>query len=144
MNDSEVGYVEGDACNRNGCAGTIEAHRVENCACHINPPCVACTTPREYCETCDWEAAEDEINAPTASPASIGGRHQYKPRTVADLDVSKVSWINRSHTHFSMIKEGVYPEGLTREQVRERVDGTFGGRFKSFGAGRFEFIAYTD
>ena len=43
-----------------------------------------------------------------------------------------------------MIKEGVYPEGMTKEQVREKVKGSFGGRFESFGNGKFKYIAYTD
>lgn len=44
---------------------------------------------------------------------------------------------------------GVYPiewgdgsNATTR--VRDKVNGTFGGRFENFGAGRFAFIAYTD
>jgi hypothetical protein len=43
-----------------------------------------------------------------------------------------------------MIREGVYPDGTSQEQVRELVKGTFGGRFESFGGGKFRFIAYTD
>jgi hypothetical protein len=43
-----------------------------------------------------------------------------------------------------MIKRGVYPEGMTQEEVRAKVTGTFGGRFKHFGDGKFEFVAYTD
>jgi hypothetical protein len=43
-----------------------------------------------------------------------------------------------------MIKRGTYPPGMTQEEVRKQVDGSFGGRFTEFGNGRFEFIAYTD
>lgn len=43
-----------------------------------------------------------------------------------------------------MIKEGVYPEHLTRQEVEKEVKGTFGGRFEHFGNGKFKYIAYTD
>ncbi len=54
------GIYEDDICNRNGCAGTIKVYPVQNCSCHIIPPCSACTEPAEYCDKCDWEA-RDEI-----------------------------------------------------------------------------------
>ena len=56
----EVGYCEGDVCGRDGCEGILEQHPVENCSCHINPPCSQCTTPREFCPVCDWDASEEE------------------------------------------------------------------------------------
>ena len=60
-NKQEEGYLDGDICNRNGCQGVIQEHPVENCSCHINPPCSACTSPREYCDICGWEAENDEV-----------------------------------------------------------------------------------
>ena len=43
-----------------------------------------------------------------------------------------------------MIKEGVYPAALSREEVENEVRGTFGGRFEYFKDGKFKYIAYTD
>ena len=43
-----------------------------------------------------------------------------------------------------MLVEGVYPPGTTQEEVISKVQGTFGGRLKRFGGGRFLYIAYTD
>jgi len=60
------------------------------------------------------------------------------------LDTTKIDWIDYSHTHFSMIKRGCYPEGTDINEVRELVNGTFGGRFNYFNDGKFEFVAYTD
>ena len=60
------------------------------------------------------------------------------------LDNTKIDYHVKSHTHFSQICEGVFPEGTTREAVLERVRGTFGGRFEYFGNGGFKYIAYTD
>lgn len=60
------------------------------------------------------------------------------------LDNNKVSWRDKPHSSCSMVKEGVYPAGMTQAEVRKEVDGTFGGHFEQFGGGKFRFIAYTD
>ena len=60
------------------------------------------------------------------------------------LDKTKVSWYSESHSSSSMLKIGVYPEGTAQKLVQEKVNGTFGGRFNTFGNGRFIFVAYTD
>lgn len=54
--NKEKGLLAGEACNRNDCNGVIEEHPVENCSCHISPPCSQCVEPREYCPACEWEA----------------------------------------------------------------------------------------
>jgi len=66
---------------------------------------------------------------------------KYKPRP---LDNTKIDFRSRSHSSCSMIKEGVYPEGTTKEEVMARVKGTFGGSFEYFRDGKFKFIAYTE
>lgn len=60
------------------------------------------------------------------------------------LDASKIDFHSRTHTHFSMVKEGVYPPGTSQSQVEAVVRGTFGGRFDYFRDGKFRYIAYTD
>lgn len=55
----ENGFAEGDICNHDSCDGTIKLYPVENCACHNNPPCSACTEPAEYCDKCYWEAKDE-------------------------------------------------------------------------------------
>lgn len=132
------GYTEGDTCNRNGCTGIIFLREVENCACHICPPCSACTEPREECPLCDWRAIDEEVQE---TPKMSASSYMYVEKP---LDSMKIDWRASSHTHFSMIKKGVYPEGTTREDVAKEVRGTFGGRFESFGYGHFTYIAYTD
>jgi len=66
------------------------------------------------------------------------------PLGTRQLDTSKIDWHDKPHSGCSMVKEGVYPEGTTREQVEAKVKGTFGGRFEQFGAGKFRYVAYTD
>jgi len=56
---SDVGVAEGEICNRDGCKGVIEARETEGCSCHINPPCAQCVDPKEYCDTCGWDATEE-------------------------------------------------------------------------------------
>jgi hypothetical protein len=92
---------------------------------------------------CGWDEQEEQSSKPVKSAPS-SETYDYKPIQLKDLDKTKINWISLHHTHFSMVKKGVYPEGTTEGEVAEKVKGTFGGRFTSFGNGEFEYIAYTD
>ena len=143
---ADFGTCEGETCWRNGCQGVIAEHAVENCSCHINPPCGSCAKPREFCPVCDWIAEADvepfNDHLIKVNPADRGGAWEWwKPRP---LDPRKLDYRSSSHSNSSMIKEGVYPPEMTREEVEREVRGTFGGRFASFGDGKFKYIAYTD
>lgn len=70
--------------------------------------------------------------------------HVYEAWKPRPLDPTRIDYRNHPHSSCSMIKEGVYPDGTTMEEVRKVVDGTFGGRFEYFRDGNFKFIAYTD
>lgn len=144
------GQLEGETCRREGCTGIIAEHEVENCSCHIAPPCPACTAPRGYCPECGWEAVDDEVNfndflVRPANPVGAWSSNRTRP-----LDPTKIDWRSSSHTHASMVKEGIFPFGTTRAEVEDRVRGTFGGRFDVFTdatperPGTFKYIAYTD
>lgn len=140
---TEYGYAAGDICHRNNCKGVIKEFEVENCSCHINPPCGACTEDRAYCPECDWHGKDDQyINdyRCTVDPAT----QVIKAFELRKLDPSKLDWHSKPHTHFSMIKEGVYPPEMIRSEVEAAVAGTFGGRFEYFGGGKFKYVAYTD
>lgn len=142
---SEIGYCEGEVCNRDGCEGVIHIPGPKNCSCHISPPCGECTSDRTCCPECDWVAVDDPLYAEDISSISFSGDGfasiQTKPRI---LDPSKVDFVCKLHSGSSMIKEGVYPESMTREEVEKEVVGTFGGGFQQFGGGKFRYIAYTD
>ncbi|MCP9290046.1 hypothetical protein [Gracilimonas sediminicola] len=138
-----IGFEAGEICNRNGCKGIIEVHDVEGtCSCHINPPCSYCTHPKEYCAECDWSAEKEQYESEKSRVKQKPWN--FKIKTIDDLDKSKIDWIVKTHTHFTMICDGVYPDGTTKEEVREKVKGTFGGKFTRFENGRFTFTAYTD
>lgn len=138
------GFLEGDTCGRNGCAGVLAEAKAENCSCHISPPCGACTTPREYCPECDWQAKDDTVMAEGAIYFTPSGFYvERKPKV---LDRSKIDYTISMHSNSSQKVTGVFPPGTTMGEVRKRVDGTFGGRFERWDAtgGNFTFIAYTD
>lgn len=63
----ELGTEDGDLCNRCAapdednpkplpCTGTMHYADVENCSCHINPPCSWCENNPLVCDTCGEEA----------------------------------------------------------------------------------------
>lgn len=147
-NANELGFEGGSVCGRSGCSGVIAERAVENCSCHISPPCGACTEPREHCPECGWRLVDEEttFNDFRVGPVKANGAWtHYRPRP---LDPTKIDWHSKGHTNASMIKKGVYPpsgdEATDRAAVEKLVRGTFGGRFRSFGGGRFEYVAYTD
>jgi hypothetical protein len=46
---------EGGMCPNKACDGLLEPKPVENCSCHINPPCPACEGQVLWCPECTWE-----------------------------------------------------------------------------------------
>ena len=138
---NNFGTEEGAICWRNGCQGIIEHREVRGCSCHINPPCSACTDPREYCASCDWQAEDDHDYSFSPVVPGLSIMERVKPRP---LDPRKIDYRSYGHSSCSMRKEGVYPPEATQKDVENEVRGTFGGRFERFGYGRFKYIAYTD
>lgn len=47
---------EGDRCPQHGCGGKMGYEPVENCSCHISPPCWNCEHNPLVCLKCGWEA----------------------------------------------------------------------------------------
>ncbi len=150
----DFGICEGETCWRDGCQGILKEDPPENCHCHVNPPCSDCTTNRCWCPECGWSGKDEEDSyafndyiVKDNKDDPKGAWDWYKPRP---LDPRKIDYRNESHTHFTMKKVGVYPvgdyasEAEARSAVTAVVKGTFGGRFESFGGGRFSYVAYTD
>lgn len=131
-------YEDGDKCPE--CSGILEYKLAGDCSCHISPPCKACTDATLACCECGYEPDEPDHKYISSGYPGLSIK-QYKPKP---LDKNKIDWRCKPHSGSSMIKEGVYPTWATIEDVRKKVDGTFGGRFSSFGYGKFIFIAYTD
>ena len=60
------------------------------------------------------------------------------------VEFEKVAFRTESHSNSSMKKIGAYPRGMSKDQLKKEVNGTFGGRFEWVTENRFSFIAYTD
>lgn len=122
MSEIELGYLDGEQCNRNGCKGVIAEHDSEGgCSCHTSPPCSYCVTSREYCTTCDWDAYEEELEEDSKKAKSTYIPPVYKQRTFEDLDKSKIDWIGSGGWHSGMKVRGVYPKGTKREDILEKL-----------------------
>lgn len=136
-------YEEGDRCPE--CTqGVLFYPSVQNCTCHISPPCAACTYRQLECDKCGHQPDEPEFKDIPVTFDFNGffiSQREYKPRP---LDNSKIDYRVKMHTGFSQICEGVYPEGTTIAEVEKKVRGSFGGRFEYFRDGKFKYIAYTD
>ena len=151
------GIERGQQCNRDGCTGVIQEHdREGGCSCHINPPCGYCTTPREFCPECGWDALE-EYSEPQLSQEQIDYYKEEQERGEAEYQrfitlyqsselVDKFEYRTKPHTNFSMVKYGMFPTSMSLEDILNKIRGTFGGRLNKLDkeTGRFEYIAYTD
>lgn len=157
----EHGKIKGDKCNRDGCEGIVDEHPTETqCSCHINPPCSHCVDSRDYCPVCGWEGSEEQAKAQKIDSETQKRNREYYERENkkwSDLRESfyrkyngnegaeKLEMWSESHTHFTMIKRGVFPKGTeSRASIEPKVKGTFGGRFTRFTETSFEYIADTD
>jgi len=99
----------------------------------------------KFCPDCGWDERNDMVVNDWQRMdiyVDTGGSkiHWFERK----LDSTKIEYVIKPHTNSSQICEGVNPLTATREDVIERVRGTFGGRFEYFSAGRFRYIAYTD
>ena len=158
------GYSNGESCNRNGCDGIIKEHEKEGgCSCHINPPCGYCTEPNAYCETCGWDAKEEQHEYDKQQTEAYKKNEPYYARRQKEFDeardlfykkyrgevpAEKLEIRSESHTHFTMKVIGVFPKGSEScQSLLPKIRGTFGGRFTTSideSSYRFEYIAYTD
>lgn len=163
MKNNIEGYEKGETCNRDGCIGVIKEHDKEgSCSCHINPPCSICVESRAFCPICDWSGLEEQQEA-ESNHAEMEKRNaeirrkqnelfkkdrdEFCEKFNGKLPIDKLDIRCESHTHFSMIRIGIFPPNTeTRESLLIYVEGSWGGRFEMFNAeaGKFKYIAYTD
>lgn len=135
-----LGYFEEEDLCPECYIGKFGYPPVEGCSCHINPPCSTCTDRKLVCDECGYEPDEPAYMDVPLTSSGLCVR-EYKPKP---LDNTKIDYRTKMHTASTMIKEGVFPEGTSLEEVLSVVRGTFGGRFVHFGNGKFKYIAYTD
>ncbi len=132
---------ESDLCPES-CGGKLVWPTVDNCSCHINPPCIPCVNNRLTCDVCGFvDDSPESVDIPVVLGDPGISMREYRPKP---LSTTEIDYRVTMHTHFSQICEGVYPPGKTINDVLAKVKGTFGGRFEAFSDGKFRYIAYTD
>ena len=134
------GCCVGEKCNRLGCVGIIDEHyQDDSCSCHINPPCSACTTPREYCPVCEWDAqeeAQEQWSAQLAAqkkwlttPEGLAYQDREIERQQNNDIANKLFWAKfrgevpvtvfetriHGHTHFSQKVNGIFPAKIEND-----------------------------
>lgn len=159
-----LGYSKGEMCNRDGCKGVVDEYEKDGCcSCHIDPPCSYCVEPNAFCNTCGWNAkGEQQAYDRLQLENYKNNEHYYKQEYIkhkessdlfykkyrGEIPADKLEIRTKSHTHFSMIKVGVFPKGSeTYASLLPKVVGSFGGRFVSVvdeNSYNFEYISYTD
>lgn len=77
---------EGDACGLQ-CPGNFVRARVEDCACHINPPCAGCVEAGLVCSACGREAKEDRtmLHGHTPPPLLVALAPDLRPTDPASV-----------------------------------------------------------
>jgi hypothetical protein len=74
-------YEEGDKCPE--CReGILYYPQVQNCTCHINPPCSACTDRELEGDKCGYQHYDS--SAETESKGSFGGTLVFEHRTCTE------------------------------------------------------------
>ena len=121
----------------------IETERQEGCSCHVNPPCSACTDAPFVCRSC---GEMFEIEHPILSAQTYKPMPMPKPRTLQDLDRTKIDWIHTGKGGRSFHDvHGFCPDGETRDGILRHM--RLEGRpclpmFKAFESGGFFHLSY--
>jgi hypothetical protein len=116
-------------------------------------------TSTEYCPECGWDANDERIAHEIDASKSYRAKNEdendwmekdriFQMKWSGKIPADKLEIRSKSHTHFSMIKYGVFPKGSeTHFSLLPKIRGTFGGRFTTTidkDSYRFEYVSYTD
>ena len=91
-------FEEGDKCPE--CEeGKLYYPLVENCSCHINAPCSACTNKSLVCDECGYEPEEEpykDIPITLGTPSLYVREYKPKPldNTKIDYRTKSAHWLN--------------------------------------------------
>jgi hypothetical protein len=123
-----MGEIEEGGLCPEGCGGILHFPDVENCSCHISPPCSAHTSVLLTCRECGWEDEPPKCDAPAhVDPfevwrARARPSHDLGGRRVYDYDYD-------SRSGSTMAYEGRYEGPVTAQDIIDLLgDGTFGHR----------------
>lgn len=136
--------LEGGECPE--CKGVMAFPPVENCSCHISPPCHACTSNLLTCSMCGLEQPiplnEEKYRlldgciteyCPTQPTMELGNG-----KRIFDYDYD-------SSSGSTMVYRGSYKGDVTPQDIINAFgSGTFGHRGPTMNNGRFTYTLITD
>lgn len=139
-------FEEGQLCPE--CKiGDLFYPKVENCSCHISPPCSSCVDNKLTCDDCGWEEPEI-INEEKYRCVGDGISANYFTRPSHEFGNGKriFDWDYNSSSGSTMEYKGRYKGDVTAEDIINYFGkGTFGHRGPYFYEnGTFTYTKITD
>ena len=138
------GLYEGDKCRE--CGGIMKYPKVENCSCHINPPCSACMNNLLTCCECGFEE-EPIVSEEKYRMFCPGVTEIYHTRPSKELGNGKriFDYDYDSRSGSTMVYKGRYKGDVTPDDIISAFGpGTFGHRGPYLSNGRFIYTKVTD
>ena len=135
---------EGGKCPE--CDGKMVFPKVENCSCHINPPCSACVENRLTCDKCGWKY-EPPLSQELVRHIGGGLSEVIRTKPSRELGNGKrlLDYDYDSRSGSTMVWTGKYAGPVTAQDIIEAFgDGTFGHRGPWLDNGRFSYTQITD
>lgn len=140
-----IEYSEGDKCK--SCEkGFLIYPKVENCSCHINPPCSSCVDNKLTCDNCGWEEPEIK-NEETYQHVGGGIIASFFTRPSHDFGNGKriFDYDYDSSSGSTMVFKGRYKGDVTEKDILDYFgDGTFGHLGPYLNNGIFTYTKITD
>ena len=139
---SEIDILfEGCPCPKD-CGGMLYYPLVENCSCHINPPCAACISVKLTCNECGEEFRKAEKSF-YIYPWALPQREKPSHDLGSGKRIFDYSYDGRSGS--TMVYQGRYEGDVSPQDIIKLFgDGTFGHRGPSMYNGRFTYTKITD
>jgi hypothetical protein len=114
-----LGYLEGEQCNRDGCKGIIVQNSSDgSCSCHISPPCSTCCNTSQYCEECGWDN-EYEYSLEQAKRKII---EASRPKTEPIPYIYDERKIYSVYKYFDTYYEGIVRTRLSEKEAYEEAE----------------------
>ena len=131
--------TEGDPCPQ---CGESTVKEIENCSCHISPPCSACVDALLFCRKCGWE--DEPIKY---EPSTVSVEPYKHVQSTRDLGNGKriLNYQMDSNSGSTMVYTGYYEGDVTWADIIGCFgDGTFGHRLGVLHNGYFKYTKITD
>lgn len=126
------------------CGGHLHYPKVEDCSCHISPPCAACT---DVCLTCGFCGWREPLVPVRASETAVSTPWWDRPKPSHDLGNGKriFDYGYDSRSGSTMVYRGRYEGEVTAADIIALLgDGTFGHRGPALSNGHFAYTKITD